>query len=93
MGQLLARSMWTYYLYKIAEHGISQKYMFKITENLKGHKGEIILPSRSSDDMLANTFGDFFMRRTTEMNSTTDSNNTPMNTTIVLVLDADVKFE
>ena len=63
VGKLLMRSKRTYYSDKIAECGNSQKCLFRITKNLMGHKGEIILPSCSSDEYLANKFSDFFNKR------------------------------
>jgi len=57
VGNLLMRSKRTYYSDKIAECG---NRLFRITKNLMGYKGEIILPSCSSDEHLANKFSDFF---------------------------------
>ena len=48
---------------KIAECWNSQKDLFKKTQNLMAHKGEIILSSYSSDNDLANKCSDFFMRK------------------------------
>ena len=47
--KLLIRSKGTYHLNKIAECGNSKKCLFKVTKNLMGHKGKIILPSCSSE--------------------------------------------
>jgi len=55
---LFMRSKKTYYSDKIAECGNSQIFLFKITKNLMGNKGEIILPSCSSDEHLVNKFSD-----------------------------------
>ena len=67
------RSKRTYYSDKIAECGNSKKCMFKIIKNVMGHKGEIILPSFSSDEHLANKFSDFFMRKITTIRDDIDN--------------------
>ena len=72
VGKLLMRSKRTYYSDKIAECGNSHKCLFRITKNLVGHKGEIILPSCSSDEHLANKFSDFFMRKITTIRDNID---------------------
>ena len=85
------RSKRTYYSDKIAECGNSQKCLFRITKNLMGHKGEIILPSCSSDEHLANKFSDFFMRKITTIRDDIDNHKSPISDAVVM--SADIKFE
>ena len=49
-----------------------------------GHKAEIILPSFSSDNDLANTLSDFFMRKTATVRDTTINNGSSMSDTVVM---------
>ena len=56
----------------------SQKCLFRITKNLMRHKGEIILPSCSSDEHLANKFSDFFMRKITTIRDNIDNHKSPI---------------
>ena len=81
VGKLLTVSKKTIFSSKIAECVCSQKDLFRITKNLMGHKREIILPNYSSDNVLANKFGDFFTKKTAP--STSDT----------IVMSADDKFE
>jgi len=67
------RSKRTYYSNKIAKCGNSQNIMFKITKNLMGQKGEIILLSCSSYEHLTNKFSDFFMRKITTIRDDIDN--------------------
>ena len=54
---------------------------------LVGSKGEIILPNRSSDDSLANTFSDFFTGDAAEKRHTVDDHNSSMSETAVMDTD------
>jgi len=85
------RSKRTYYSDKIAEYGNSKKCLFKITKNLIEHKGEIILPSCSSDEHLANKPSDFFMRKITTIREDSDNHKSPKSDAVVM--SADIKFE
>ena len=49
-----------------------------------GHKREIILPSYSSENDLANKFSDFFMRKTATIRDTTINNGSSMRDTILV---------
>ena len=60
VGKLLTVSKITYFSNKMAECGCSPKDLFRIAKNLMGHKREIILPSFSSGNDLANTFCDCY---------------------------------
>jgi hypothetical protein len=91
VGKLLTVSKKTYFSNKIAECGCSQKDLFRITKNLMGQKGEIILPSYSSGNDLANKFSDFFTKKTATIRDTIINNGSSMSDTIVM--SADVKFE
>jgi hypothetical protein len=85
------RSKRTYYSDKIAECGNSQKCLFRITKNLMRYKGEIILPSYSSDEHLANEFGDFFVRKITTVRYNIDNHKSPISDAVVMT--ANFKFE
>ena len=56
-----------------------------------GHKGEIILPSCSSDEQLVNKFSEFFMRKFTTIRHDIDNRKSPISNTVVV--SADIKFE
>ena len=56
-----------------------------------GHKGEIILPSCSSDEYLANKFSDFFKRKITTIRDDIDTDKSPISDAVVM--SADIKFE
>jgi len=85
------RSKRTYYSDKTAECGNSQKCLFRITKNLMGHKGEIFLPSCSSDEYLANKFGDFVMTKFTTIRDDINNHKSPISDAVVM--SADIKFE
>jgi len=56
-----------------------------------GHKGEIILPSCSSDEHLANKFNDFFIGKSTTIRDNIDDHRSPISDAVVMR--ADIKFE
>jgi len=56
-----------------------------------GLKGEIILPSCSSDEHLANKFSDFFMRKLTTIRENIDNHKSPISDAVVM--SADINFE
>ena len=76
---------------KIAEFEKSQKRSFRITKVPIGDMGEIILPSCSSDNSLAEKFNDLFMRKTAEKRVSVDADNHSMIETVVM--DAEVAFK
>ena len=80
VGHLRIKSKKRHCSYKIGKRGNSQKRLFKITKKPLGNDVEFILPSCSSGDSLANTFSDFFMRKTAEIRDST------------IVMDADFAF-
>ena len=84
LGKLLMRSKRTYYSDKIAECGNSKKCLFRITKNLMGHKGELYLPSCSSDERLAYKFSDFFMRKITTIRDDIDNHKPPISDPVVM---------
>jgi exonuclease III len=91
VGKLLVKSKSTYYSNKISECGRNQKQLFKITQNLMGQKGEVILPSSFSDEDLANKFSDFFISKITTIRERIDADNSPVSESVVM--SADVRFE
>ena len=68
-----------------------QKALFWITKNPMEHKEEIILPSYSSENDVANKFSDFFTKKTARIRDKIINNGSCMSDTIVT--GADVKFE
>jgi len=56
-----------------------------------GHKGEIILPSCSSDEHSANKFNDFFVRIISTIRDDIDNHKSQISDAVVMI--ADIKFE
>jgi len=65
--------------------------LFKLTKNLMGHKGEIILLSCSFDKKLATKFSDFFMTKIITSRNAIDSHDPPKSDTVVMT--AEVEFK
>lgn len=86
---LLIKSKKEYYSRKITDCGTDHKKLFRLTKNLMGQKGEIVLPSCPSDTTLANRFSEFFMNKIATIRENINSAVTGNDT---LVMSADVEF-
>lgn len=58
---MLSQSRVQFYSEKIESCGRDQKTLFKVTKNLLGKTEEVVLPSSTSSNELAQTFSDFFI--------------------------------
>lgn len=92
VGLLLVQAKKNYYSDKIAECGTDHKQLFRLTKNLMGQNGDVILPSCSSEKILSNKFSNYFLNKITtirtnigSVNSLADSDN--------LVMTADIPFD
>ncbi|XP_062616752.1 uncharacterized protein LOC134278448 [Saccostrea cucullata] len=50
----------SYYSSKIVEMGKDQKQLYRLTNRLMGAKSDVVLPAHQCEEMLANSFGEFF---------------------------------
>lgn len=61
VNNMLKQARVEYYTSKIESYGIDHKSLSKITKDLLGDTSEVILPSDSSSERLAQKFSDFFI--------------------------------
>jgi hypothetical protein len=87
VNRSLIKAKKDFYCTKILECGKDQKQLFQLTKNLMGDTGEVILPTTTSAEELANKFSDFFQTKIDQIRK-----NISVSVDIP-VLDADTLFE
>ena len=61
VNKLMISAKKTFFSAKIRDCGKDQKQLFKLTCNLMGNTGRVILPTHESAEQFANIFGDFYI--------------------------------
>jgi len=90
INTLLFKENMCFYSTRIEECGQDQKKLFKLTNNLMGSNSNINLPDFTSDELLADKFSSFFMKKTTIIRNKIISDFP--NTTCNISMDADVMY-
>ena len=88
VNKLLIQTKKCFYCTKILECCKDQKEIFKLTKSLMGEKGEVILPTHTSAEHLANRFSDFFTSKIEKIRQSIRVAND-----CTMAMDADAEFE